>query len=166
MENSTQALMLAFAVLIFVIALAVSFNTFAKAKQTADIVLKYSDRETFQTLKNYKASDYEEGRTVNLDTVIATVARCSREKFSVKVIDLNNSIYNFEYDTTTKESINQQVAEFINEFSDGSKGRKFKETYVEVSTSGKTYFADDGTTLEENVGKKLYITYKAYNEED
>ena len=48
MENGVQALMLAFAVLIFVIALSVTFTTFAQAKHTADVVLKYSDREYFQ----------------------------------------------------------------------------------------------------------------------
>lgn len=161
MENGVQALMLAFAVLIFVIALSVTFTTFAQAKHTADVVLKYSDREYFQNLKDYTASDYQEGRIVNIDTVIATVARCSKEKFAVEVIDLNKNKYEFEYDTSTKENIQKQIVEFIKQFTDGTKGKEFRETYVEVTTGGKTYLADDGTSLEENVGKKLYITYEA-----
>ena len=49
MENATDALLLAFAVFIFVVALSVSFSTLAQAKSTADVILFYSDRENFQT---------------------------------------------------------------------------------------------------------------------
>ena len=90
MENATEALLMAFAVLIFVIALSVSFSTLAQAKSTADVVLFYSDRENFQTPVSYDKTDYEYGgRKVDVDTVISTIYRCSKEKFSVKIIILD-----------------------------------------------------------------------------
>lgn len=166
MENATEALLMAFAVLVFVIALSVTFSTLTQAKSTADVVLYYSDRENFQTLKDYKKEDYEDGgRTVGIDTVIATIARSTKEKFSVKIIGdgkSNTEEYIFEYDaniyntSTIKEGVKKEYQEFLKNY---NKDDKYIETYVEVTISGETYEGEDGTTLEENVGKKIYITY-------
>lgn len=159
MENASDALLMAFAVLIFIIALSVSLNTLSQAKTTADIVLFYSDRDNFQTNLKYDSVNYEDGgRTVGVDTVIATIYRCAKEKFSVKVIDgpNENDIYLFEYDTQTEKKINEQINKFI----ENHKGNNYRETYVEVTISGKTIIAEDGTQLEQDVGKKLYITYE------
>lgn len=159
MENATDALLIAFAVLIFIIALSVSLTTLAQAKTTADVVLFYSDRENFQTPLPSDSDNFEDGgRTVGVDTVIATIARCAKEKFSVKIIDgtTENDIYKFEYDVQTEEEIKLEIERFIKEYS----GSSYRETYVEVTTSGTTYVGEDGTELEKDVGKKIYITYK------
>lgn len=162
MENATQALQMAFAVLIFILALTVTFSTLAQAKQTADTVLYYSDRENFQELTKSKPGDYEDGgRTVGVDTVIATIERCSREKFSVKII-CTDKTYNFEYDIMKKSEIKEEIEKFIEKYynNDTLSKTEFRETYVEVITGGQVYEGEDGTTLEENVGKKIYITYQ------
>lgn len=156
MENATEALLMAFAVLIFIIALSVTLTTLSQAKSTADIVLFYSDRENFQTsLKDDPENVANGGRTVDVNTVIATIARCAKEKFSVKIID-GTEIYNFEYDIQTEEQIETEISDFIKNHD----GQKYRETYVEVTTSGTTHIGEDGTQLEENVGKKIYITYE------
>lgn len=155
MENAADALLIAFAVLIFVIALTITFTTLGQAKSTADVVLFYSDRENFQTPLPGNPDDFEYGgREVGIDTVIATIARCAKEKFSVQIIDGSNE-YKFEYDIQTEEDIKTEIDRFIKEHT----GTRYRETYVEVTTSGTTYFGEDGTQLEENVGKKIYITY-------
>lgn len=157
MENATEALLIAFAVLIFIIALSVTFSSLAHAKETADIVLYYSDRESFQTaLKDDPQNVSNGGRTVGVDTVIATIARCAKEKFSVKIID-SSETYIFEYDTQTEEEIKRTIDRFIKST---TKGQKYRETYVEVVTSGTTITGEDGTQIEQNVGKKIYITYE------
>lgn len=156
MENATDALLIAFAVLIFIIALSVSLTTLAQAKTTADVVLFYSDRENFQTPLPNDSENFEDGgRTVGVDTVIATIARCAKEKFSVKIIE-GNKEYKFEYDIQTEEEIKYEIEKFIKEHS----GSSYRETYVEVTTSGTTYVGEDGTELEKDTGKKIYITYK------
>ena len=87
MENGTDALLMAFAIFIFILALSVSLTTLTKAKSTADIVLFYSDRENFQPMMKYDKENYKDGgRNVDIDTVIATIVRCAKEKFTVKVI--------------------------------------------------------------------------------
>lgn len=159
MENATDALLIAFAVLIFIIALSVTLTTLVQAKSTADVVLFYSDRENFQIPLKSDSDNFEDGgRTVGADTVIATIARCAKEKFSVKIIEgtSNDKIYKFEYDTQTEEEIKLEIERFIKEYT----GTNYRETYVEVTTSGTTYVGEDGTQLEEDVGKKIYITYK------
>ena len=154
MENGVKALMMGFAMIVFVIGITVSFRTLTKAKRTADVVFYYSDRENFQELKSFDPSYYQNGiRTVNRDTVISTLFRCMREKFSVEIID--NGTYIFEYDVMTKEEIQEQINNYVL----NGKGNTFYESFVEVKTSGEIYVAPDGTALEENVGKKLYIRY-------
>lgn len=166
MENATDALLMVFAVLIFVVALSVTFSSLAQAKSTADVILYYSDRENFQMpLKDDAQNIQNGGRTVGVDTVIATISRCIKEKFAVKIIGDKNSYtkeYIFEYDaniygtSTIKEGIEKKYQEFLENY---NKDDKYIETYVEVTISGETYEGEDGTTLEENVGKKIYITY-------
>lgn len=155
MENATEALLMAFAVLIFVVALSVTFTTLAQAKSTADVILYYSDRESFQSFTKYKKQDFlDGGRDVTVDTVIATISRCIKEKFSV-YIDDGNETYNLEYDVSTEEEIRNTINKFIDEHN----GTTYRETYVEVTTSGQTFFGEDGSLLEEDVGRKIYITY-------
>ena len=162
MENGVKALMMGFAIIIFVIGITVSFSTLSKAKSTADVVFFYSDRENFQELKRPDPSLYEDGaRIVNRDTVIATIYRCIREKFSVEIIENGKRPDILEYDTMTRKEIEDKIKNFVKSVT----AEKFKETYVEVKTMGKTYSGSDGTSLEEDVGKKLYIKYTEYKGE-
>lgn len=157
MENTSEALLMAFAVIIFVMALTLTLTTLSHAKSTADIVLFYSDRENFQPEVQYDKEEYKDGgRTVDVDTVIATIIRCSKEKFSVKIIDGPSEVYFLDYDIQKEEEIKSTIQEFIEKH----KGDSYRETYVEVTTSGTTYIGEDGTQLEQNVGKKIYITYE------
>lgn len=156
MENATEALLMAFAVLVFIIALSVAFSSLSQAKSTADVVLYYSDRENFQTMLEADNVNVQDGgRTVSVDTVIATIARCIKEKFTVKIIE-GSEEYNFEYDVKTAQEIENEFNRFLTNY---NKDAKYRETYVEVTTSGYTYDAGDGTSLEQDVGKKIYITY-------
>lgn len=173
MENATDALLMAFAVLIFIVALSVSLTTLSHAKATADVVLFYSDRENFQThIIPDPDNPLDGGRNVTVDTVIATIYRCAKEKFSVKIID-DSETYLFEYDVQNKEQIEENIQTFIRNHT----GNEYRETYVEVVTGGKVYFENDdgtsdeknygtivsggdGTQLEQDVGKKIYITYE------
>ena len=162
MENGIEALKLAFAVLIFVIALTVAFSTYSQAKHTGDLVLKYSDREYFQELQELQEDEkefYKVGaRIVDKSTVIATIARCIKEKFTVEIIEDGRNTYKFEYDTIkSPEEIKNEFNSFITE----CQKTRFKETYVETIVGGKVYQGGDGTKLEENTYEKLYITYEA-----
>lgn len=157
MENATDALLIAFAILIFIIALSVSLTTLSQAKSTADIVLFASDRTITQTPLGVQYDDEvakQGGRVVGVDTVIATIARTSKEMFAVKIID--NDIYFFEYDKQDKNEFENEMRRFIKEHI----GNQYIETYVEVPVSGIIHEGEDGTILEQDAIKKLYITYE------
>lgn len=158
MENGADALLIAFAVLIFIIALSVALSTLAQAKSTADVVLFYSDRENFQTPLTDELNVVQNGgRKVGIDTVIATIYRCAKEKFTVRIIEDGVEKYKFEYDISNNVQIKEEVAKFIK---NNALTSQFIETYVETIIRGDIDQGEDGTSLERNTVKKLYITYQ------
>lgn len=73
MENAVDALKIAFGVLVFVIAITVSFMLFSQAKSTSDIVLYSSDKTNYYT---YQDNNLES--IVGIDTVISELNRYVR----------------------------------------------------------------------------------------
>lgn len=157
MENSVQALLIAFAVLIFVVALTLSFTTLSQAKSTADVVLFYSDREKFQKyVKADPDEQYDGGRTVSTDTVLATLARSLKENFAVTIIE-DSSVEVFDYAIDNRVDLERNIKTFIKNHIGSN--NKYRETYQEVVLGGTVHEAD-GIKLEEDVGKKIYLIFK------
>ena len=176
MENGAQALLMAAAVLIFVIALSVTFSTLSQAKSIADVVLFYSDREIFQEHITPDIGTYQDGgRTVDGHTVIATLKRFGHENFAIKIIDKNNHTFHdddyneLDLDPATfqinslgdsQKEIKERINKFINDCYSDLINSSFRETFVEITVNGETHAGEGGLTLEENVQKKLFIKYK------
>lgn len=102
MENATDALKMAGAVLIFVLAISIIILAFGQVRETADIILDYKDRETTYIY-------YEDGgteRTVNLETIIPTMFRAHLENYKIVFKDSSGNpitIYTVtQSDGTTK----------------------------------------------------------------
>ena len=93
MENAADALKMAAAVLIFVLAISIAILSFGQVRQTADTVLNYKDRETEYIDGNYyyKASGTE--KSVSLETVIPTVFRVYLENYKVVFEGLSKPLY-------------------------------------------------------------------------
>lgn len=73
MENAVKALEMAFAVMVFVIALSVSMISFNKVKATSDIVL-YAQDKTNKSYREYQEGNAsEKNRIVGLETIIPTL---------------------------------------------------------------------------------------------
>lgn len=80
MENIADALKMAVAVLIFVIALGISISSFSQAKQTAQTLLDYTDREyDMQYISNVTNTE----RVVGIETIIPTIYRAYKENYKV-----------------------------------------------------------------------------------
>ena len=91
MENATEALYMAFAVLVFVVALTLSMTMFSQAKETADSILYSRDKNSFL---EYDTSRQDKYRIVGLETVIPTLYRYYKENYTVVFKDArNNSNY-------------------------------------------------------------------------
>ncbi len=85
MENAVEALKMAFAVLVFVIALSICIFMFGKARETSDIVLSSSDQTQFYEYETY-SNDYKT-RIVGLETIIPTLYKYYKENYTVLFLD-------------------------------------------------------------------------------
>lgn len=129
MENAVQALKTAAAVLIFVIAITVSFTMFSKAKVTADAVIKIQDKQKYlesaevdngilYTSSTAIQSQNEQGesningmtidgyRIVGLEDVISTLYRYSVEKYGVTIVQQDGTIIS-RFDSNTENIVRQ-----------------------------------------------------------
>lgn len=117
MENVADALKMAGAVLIFVLALSIIIFYFGEVRQTSDTILAYKDRETVYIDGDiyYKTSGTE--RTVHLETIMPSIFRAYLENYKIVFEGLEEPIYKikdnngvmqkkFSLDLETKQHIN------------------------------------------------------------
>ena len=86
MENAAEALKMAAAVLIFVVALSIAINSFGQARQTAQLILDYTDREydyTYVEENKDSNGDVMTERIVSLESIIPTIYKAYRENFKI-----------------------------------------------------------------------------------
>ena len=102
MENAVDALKMAGAVLLFVLAISVAIVSFGQVRETADTILNYKDRETVYIDGNlyYQATETE--RTVGLETIIPTIYRAYIENYKIVFQGLNEPIYTLKLSGDTK----------------------------------------------------------------
>ena len=85
MENAAEALKMAGAVLLFIIAISVSIASFSDVRQSVDTILEYKDRETEYVDGNYyySQSSKDNERTVGLETILPTISRVYVENYKI-----------------------------------------------------------------------------------
>ena len=106
MENVVEALMMGFAVIIFVIALTVSITSFDQVKVVSDMVL-YSQDETNYYEYQGAIGKASQNRIVGLETIIPTLYKYYKENYTVLFRQAN-------YDTQTGEFNNIEYLEIYN----------------------------------------------------
>lgn len=91
MENAVDALKMAAAVMIFVLALSVSINAFSEARIASTTLLDYADREFLLGKSDYYNSDtFGKNRIVGVETIIPAIYKAySDERY--KLVFLNNN---------------------------------------------------------------------------
>ena len=94
MENAVDALKIAFALFVFIMALSITIFMFNMAKETGDIVLASSDVTAFM---EYKKQDLKEtivkdgDRIVGLETIIPTLYKYYKERYTVVFMNANGT---------------------------------------------------------------------------
>lgn len=173
MENAADALKIAFAVLVFIIAITIIFVMISKVKSTADVVLYYSDKTNFYEHYEERNKDGKGNRIVTASEIIATLYRYNKETVAITII-MDGQTYYFdvgnEYvvDGETKQTIasiegkERNRGKFINDKLKNC-SYKFIEEFSETPIDGKHLIGSDGSeiTLSSN-GKKVYVTYTQY----
>lgn len=114
MENAADALKMAGAVLIFVLALSIILLAFGQAREASDTILDYKDRETeyIDGSYYYEASGTE--RNVNLETIIPSIFRAYLENYKIVFEGLNTPIYTIK--NKDGESVNKYTLDLETNF--------------------------------------------------
>lgn len=80
MENAADALKMAAAVLVFVFALGIGISSFSQARETAQILIDYTDRETST---QYTEDIGTTERVVGKETIVPTIYRAYKENYKI-----------------------------------------------------------------------------------
>ena len=124
MENAAEALKMAFAVLVFVIAMSLGFMMISQARATADVVYMATDKQDYVVGATAMRNTGNEYRIVGLDTVIPTIYRYAQENYAVTIIYNHAIIARFDLQTENIISSDfpdgEKYQQLINGASDGS----------------------------------------------
>lgn len=159
MENATEALKTAFAVLVFVIALTVTFSMFSTAKETADTITRSQDTQSYLEDDDSESVLYMDSeevklgskhadkltkdgyRVVKFDDVASTLYRYNIEKYGVTIITSGGEVL-ARFDSYTENVMRQWYN--IHDTYDTDRGEKKKDTFaerlrnnIEVSVEGR-----------------------------
>ncbi len=93
MENAAEALKMAGAVLLFVLAISIIIASFGQLIQSADTIIDYKDRETFYIDAQYYYKGDSTERTVNLETIVPSVFRAYLENYKIIFEGLGKPLY-------------------------------------------------------------------------
>ncbi len=88
MENAADALKMAAAVLIFVLALSITISAFSEARQASDIILRYNDREYEETYIEEEKIINSSGnliteRAVGIESIIPSIYKAYKENYKI-----------------------------------------------------------------------------------
>ena len=91
MEDAVHAIMMAFAVFVFVIGLTLAMYMFSQITNTSEALLYYADDTNFYD--NIKIeNDNKTDRIVDVETIIPTLYRYYKENLTIVFLKLNGSI--------------------------------------------------------------------------
>ncbi len=96
MENAADAIKMAGAVLLFVLALSIIIPFFSQARETTDLILDARDRETVYINGNYYYKATGNERQVGWETILPTVMRAYLENYKIVFKGLSDPIYRIE----------------------------------------------------------------------
>ena len=101
MENATDALKMAFAVIVFVMALTIAVMMFSQLNQVSKLVVSSSDITKYYEYKI--AKDEEQTRIVGLETIIPTLYKYYKENYTVLFLDKGGTPLNL-YKSQTRQN--------------------------------------------------------------
>lgn len=96
MENAAEALKIAFAVAMFVLALSLSISSFSQANSAIDAIITMKDRETDYT---YVVPTQNLSRTVGIETVVSSLYRAFEQNIEIYFKDKNGNTIPLFYKT-------------------------------------------------------------------
>ena len=177
MENAADALKMAAAVLIFVLALSISINAFGQVRKTSQTILDYRDREYDYT---YVEDNGTTERIVGAETIVPSIYRAYQENykivFDIREIDclykkkIEGSDEPIKYIDLEKESLanEEQKRKFIQAilYGTSSFGSKQNDIKKEFSSLGIELKEDGIFNTISAEGKKYRESLGVYYQEE
>ena len=110
-ENIADALKMAGSVLLFVMGLFIAILAFSQARESMDIVLSYSDRESLSIEGNprfyYLSKDNDTSRYVGKETIIPAIYRAYKENYKI-VFKFPDDYYLFKQEVKNAKGLNKE----------------------------------------------------------
>ena len=164
MENGAEALKIAFAIMMFIMALSLSISSISQANSAVTAIIGYNDRETNYSYVEPSSSN----RTVGVETIIPTMYKAYKENFNIYFYDNTGRSFKI-YEDEDGNEINcidgsevfgnaQEALDHLNQILnnglyDNLAGKKFEECL------GEYYQDDSENTPEVNKTKTRVIIY-------
>jgi len=108
MENAAEALKIAFAVMMFTMALTLSISSFSSARQAAEAIIEMRDRETEYT---YVEPTKNLTRTVGIETIVPSMYKAYKENIEIYFFDKNGKPLILYYKTDKEDPYNREKDE-------------------------------------------------------
>lgn len=99
MENATQALKMAAAVMIFVLSLTITITSFGEARKTLQTIISSQDREFNSRAEDYVSTVTDASgniitqRTVRAETIVPTIYKAYKENYKIVFKGLSQPLY-------------------------------------------------------------------------
>lgn len=85
MENAVDAMKIGFALLVFAIAITLTFSVVGQAKATADVIFVSTDKTSFYDYATNEDYNAKEDRMVGFETILPTIHRYAKEQYAVTI---------------------------------------------------------------------------------
>lgn len=119
MENAVEALKIAFAVMMFIMALSLSIFSFSQANNAVTAIISLNDRETEYSYVEPSSSNT---RTVGVETVVPTMYKAYKENFKIYFFNNDGTPLTIYYatDSAGRRKIDENGNEVEISYIDGS----------------------------------------------
>ena len=179
MENAAEALKMAGAVLLFLIAISVSIISFGNVREAADTILEYKDRETtYIDGEYYYSQSTENEREVGLETILPTLSRVYTENYKVVFEGLTDPIYTVkksgearycldaEFDNDIRGSGTTKEKSFLSAVIYGDKDNAFNSYKDKVTLPSVSLYYRLQNILSSGSNKKIVEKSGVYYQDD
>jgi len=178
-ENAAEALKMAGAVLLFLIAISVSIISFGNVREAADTILEYKDRETaYIDGEYYYSQSTENEREVGLETLLPTLSRVYTENYKVVFEGLTDPIYTVkksgearycldaEFDNDIRGSGTTKEKSFLSAVIYGDKDNAFNSYKDKITLPSRSLYERLKDILNSGSSKKIIEKSGVYYQDD
>lgn len=166
MENVAEALKIAFAVMMFIIALTLSISSFSQATSAVNAITTARDRESNYT---YVVPTEDLTRTVGIETVVSTMYRAYEENIEIYFFEEDGSpISLYKVTGTDGTLIDVSCIDLANSADRGYKevfaSKEAAREHLDIILGGSKVLNEKSQEVKDKYENKLYYNEGLYKE--